>query len=166
MSEEVDPNRGPPERVEGCTCPNCSLHMVREAGDQWVSSLPILSIFKNSGDRVLVAKWPMQDYHRWDVVVFKYPKDPQQNWVPMNYIKRLIGLAGQHHRDHEWGLVRLRRRGLRPTEQPSCAIGSLVEHEYVYRCRIADAARSLSGWQVSHRAKAAGTNVNNAPAGL
>ena len=95
VSEEVDPTRGPPERVTGCTCPNCRLHMVREPGDQWVSTVPILSIFKNSGDRVLVAKWPMQEYRRWDVVVFKYPKEPQQNWIPMNYIKRLIGLPGE-----------------------------------------------------------------------
>lgn len=91
VSEEVDPNRGQPEPVKGCTCPNCRLHMVREPSDKWVG-FPV--IFNNSGDRVLVAKWPMQEYHRWDVVVFKYPKDPQQNWVPMNYIKRLIGLPG------------------------------------------------------------------------
>jgi hypothetical protein len=32
---------------------------------------------------------------RFDVVVFKYPKAPQQSYTPMNYIKRLIGKPGE-----------------------------------------------------------------------
>ena len=32
---------------------------------------------------------------RDDVVVFKYPDEPQKNYTPMNYIKRLIGLPGE-----------------------------------------------------------------------
>jgi signal peptidase I len=51
--------------------------------------------FWNCGDRVLVAKWPNQTPNRWDVVVFKYPKTPVENSVPMNYIKRLTGLPGE-----------------------------------------------------------------------
>jgi signal peptidase I len=92
VSEEVAPNRGPPERVSGCTCPNCRLHMLRDDNDKWVRAP---ALFNNSGDRVLVAKWPMQEYRRWDVVVFKYPKEPQLNWEAMNYIKRLIGMPGE-----------------------------------------------------------------------
>lgn len=91
VSEEVDPLRGQSMPIEGCTCPNCRYHIKRKVTDKWVK-FPV--IFNNSGDRVLVAKWPMQEYQRWDVVVFKYPKEPQQNWIPTNYIKRLIGLPG------------------------------------------------------------------------
>lgn len=52
-----------------------------------------------SGDRVLVAKF-MYDSgvaspNRFDVVVFRFPKEPIQNGVATNYIKRLIGLAGE-----------------------------------------------------------------------
>ena len=93
VSEEIDPQRGQPVPVEGCTCPNCRFHMKRQASDKWVRDFPA-SMFANSGDRVLVAKWPGQEYERWSVVVFKYPERPQQDWVPMNYIKRLVGLPG------------------------------------------------------------------------
>jgi len=53
----------------------------------------------NSGDRVLVAKY---EYHirppqRFDVPVFKYPKEPYNDGekTAMNYIKRLCGLPGE-----------------------------------------------------------------------
>ncbi len=64
----------------------------------------------NSGDKVLVAKF-LYDMlnrlpNRLDVVVFKFPGDAQnerwpssgphnKNYVPLNYIKRLIGLPGE-----------------------------------------------------------------------
>jgi signal peptidase I len=53
----------------------------------------------NTGDRVLVAKH-LNDLNvlpleRLDVVVFKFPEEPQREFVPMNYIKRLIGLPGE-----------------------------------------------------------------------
>ena len=52
-----------------------------------------------SGDRVLVAKF-LSDTHladpkRFDVVVFKYPKEPLVKNIPKNYIKRLLGLPGE-----------------------------------------------------------------------
>lgn len=50
-----------------------------------------------TGDRVLVDKSLydlMTDPERFDVVVFKYPENPQQNHVQMNYIKRLVGKPG------------------------------------------------------------------------
>ncbi len=64
-----------------------------------------------SGDRVLVSKFIYEMFgslpNRLDVVVFKFPGDsgggegpwphsgPQKNHVPINYIKRLIGLPGE-----------------------------------------------------------------------
>jgi len=69
-------------------CPNCATRV---------------DTFKNerirrpdSGDRILVHKWPFDiggellGPKRWDVVVFKNPRDGT-----MNYIKRLIGLPGE-----------------------------------------------------------------------
>ncbi len=53
----------------------------------------------SSGDRVLVAKCLYDtgaaEPHRYDVVVFKYPKMPVEKNTPKNYIKRLIGLPGE-----------------------------------------------------------------------
>ncbi len=37
--------------------------------------------------------WAAASPSRLDVVVFKYPNEPQKNYTPMNYIKRLIGLS-------------------------------------------------------------------------
>jgi signal peptidase I len=52
---------------------------------------------------VLVSKFPFDNGHfgaagrpnRFDVVVFKYPVEPQKGQTPMNYIKRLCGLPGE-----------------------------------------------------------------------
>ncbi len=77
--------------VAGGTCPNCryDIDFMREH----------INPPCTSGDRVLVAKYfydsGLVKPRRLDVVVFKYPEGPQQNWVPMNYIKRLIGLPGE-----------------------------------------------------------------------
>ncbi|MFO0865509.1 MAG: S26 family signal peptidase [Gemmataceae bacterium] len=53
----------------------------------------------SSGDRVLVAKClydsKLTSPNRFDVVVFKYPKEPTKKLVPYNYIKRLLGLPGE-----------------------------------------------------------------------
>lgn len=45
-----------------------------------------------NGDRILVNKfiYDLRPPKRWDVVVFKYPKEPY-----LNYIKRLVGLPGE-----------------------------------------------------------------------
>ncbi|HJT77139.1 MAG TPA: S26 family signal peptidase, partial [Gemmataceae bacterium] len=96
-SGEADPQNGPAVAVTSCTCPNCLLHIDLSRDRGW-----------NSGDRVLVAKslydLGLMHPERHDVVVFKFPGDspepfplsgPQKNHVPMNYIKRLIGLSDE-----------------------------------------------------------------------
>jgi signal peptidase I len=111
-SQEVDPNEGGrPSPVYACVCPNCRQrihfpsappHHLRDFPD----SIQIDDPGWNSGDRVLVAKFVYdllgKSPDRLDVVVFKYPGDgsfpasgPHKNHVPMNYIKRLIGLPGE-----------------------------------------------------------------------
>jgi signal peptidase I len=60
---------------------------------------PVVATAINSGDRVLVAKFlydsGVRQLQRFDVVVFKFPEEPQREHTPKNYIKRLIGLAGE-----------------------------------------------------------------------
>lgn len=67
-------------RVRNATCPNCrfTMNVYQEPA------------FK--GDRILVNKFPYEfgEPDRWDVLVFRYPEDPQTN-----YIKRLVGLPGE-----------------------------------------------------------------------
>lgn len=70
------------------TCPNCDWRSdrLRDMGST------------DAGDRILVLKWPWSlasifpslGPQRWDVTVFKDPKDGQTN-----FIKRLIGLPGE-----------------------------------------------------------------------
>ncbi len=67
-------------RITQATCPNC----------RHEAAVKDLAVFK--GDRILVNKFPYELKHpdRWDVCVFKFPEDPERN-----YIKRLIGLPGE-----------------------------------------------------------------------
>ncbi len=66
-------------------CPNCRyvnpLDLANESNDATFN-----------GDRILVSKftYTLKDPDRWDVIVFKYPGNPKQN-----YIKRLIGLPNE-----------------------------------------------------------------------
>lgn len=81
---------GERETVEGCTCPNCRYRIdFRQDSVQ---------TYCRTGDRVVVAKY-LYDLvappEREDVVVFKYPMKPQNNWTALNYIKRLVGLPGE-----------------------------------------------------------------------
>lgn len=81
-------DRGPLEGIAGgdyLLCPNC---LTRSPAAE-CQSMP------KSGDRILVQKWPyllggMFGPHRWDVIVFRDPSDPTQN-----YIKRLVALPGE-----------------------------------------------------------------------
>ncbi len=79
-SEEVDDNGYLRSRLETSLCPNCRAP----------NSIKNAPVFR--GDRILVNKFPyeLKEPRRWDVVVFKYPEEPKTN-----YIKRLVGLAGE-----------------------------------------------------------------------
>jgi signal peptidase I len=72
-------SRGPMQ--EFSRCPSCGYKQVT-AGDMSPSS----------GDRILVLKclYQFEEPKQWDVVVFKNPLDPTEN-----YIKRLVGKPGQ-----------------------------------------------------------------------
>ena len=61
-----------------------------------------------NGDRILVSKfaYSLGDPERWDVIVFKYPGDGNQN-----YIKRLVGLPGETLRIYEGDLFIKNRQG-------------------------------------------------------
>lgn len=120
-SSEVDPSEGRGKRdVYGCTCSNC-MQAIRFANaparfDEHAVTIPDPGW--NSGDRVLVSKFQydllQRSPDRLDVVVFKYPGDsdfprsgPNKNYVPMNYIKRLVGLSEETIAIHGGNLYRL-----------------------------------------------------------
>jgi signal peptidase I len=96
--DEVEKKRGGPVRIEECICFNCrygiNFDKEREAsGGSWrEGSL-------SYGDRVLVAKFlgdlGMSPYKPLDVVVFKFPEEPLEDYTPKNYIKREIGTPDQ-----------------------------------------------------------------------
>ncbi len=82
-SDEMDAESGrlhEKTRIEHAICPNC--RSVNE----------ITSALSFNGDRILVNKFPYElgSPSRWDVFVFKYPEEPN-----INYIKRLVGLPGE-----------------------------------------------------------------------
>jgi signal peptidase I len=74
-----------------------------------------------SGDRVLVSKFfydtRLKNPERFDVVVFKYPERPTRDHTPTNYIKRLLGLAGETIAIFFGGLYRYHPDG-RPEGEP------------------------------------------------
>lgn len=88
-SDEVSPSDGRPRQVVGACCPNCRYRV------RWDRNNP--SPPSPSGDRVLVhkAQYSFESPERGDVVVFKYPVDPQVNGEQQNYIKRLCGFGGE-----------------------------------------------------------------------
>jgi signal peptidase I len=77
IGAEAD-HRGSPSLATAPVCPNCLLPQ------RLPPRMPLYS-----GDRILVLKflYDFEEPRRWDVIVFRNPNDPAQN-----YIKRLIGL--------------------------------------------------------------------------
>jgi len=115
-SQEVDPQEGERSVIDACTCPNCRLKIdlaerkMVEERDPHTNQMVVHPVWRhlkkeyadyNTGDRVLVGKflydlpWNAPEKHRLNVVVFKYPREPQKGYTPLNYIKRLIGLPGE-----------------------------------------------------------------------
>jgi len=89
-SNEVDPSDGrAPRPVTGACCPNCRYRFD-------FSNEDVLTPENRSGDRVLVLKplYNFEDPQPGDVVVFKFPVDPQASHTAQNYIKRLWGRGG------------------------------------------------------------------------
>jgi signal peptidase I len=90
-SDEVEGKDGRTTPILGGMCPNCRypIDFAREH----------LTPGCSTGDRVLVAKYfydsGLVKPERLDVVVFKFPQEPQVKYQAMNYIKRLIGLPGE-----------------------------------------------------------------------
>ena len=82
-SDEVE--KKPPSYIGGGTCPNCRYQMTFAQGK---TNPPC-----QGGDRIAVAKTAFyRNPERLDVVVFPFPEAPKVNNVPMNYVKRLVGL--------------------------------------------------------------------------
>ena len=79
LPEDTVP-RGPVPILQQTRCPSCGYYT--PAGQE----VPVAN-----GDRILVLKciYQFADPKRWDVIVFKNPTNPTEN-----YIKRLIGLPG------------------------------------------------------------------------
>jgi len=79
-------NDGKNVLVTSVTCPNCR-YTIRNPENASVYT----------GDKVLVLKpvFDLASPKRLDVVVFKYPGGPQEEFTAKNYIKRLWGLPGE-----------------------------------------------------------------------
>ncbi len=120
-TEERERQVGPVRKV---TCPLC----------RYVNQIDTYR--KNhisfSGDRIVVNKFAYQfsDPERWDVIVFKFPGNPKQN-----YIKRLVGLPGEtigvkygdaYRYDGDQGAI-LRK----PPHKIKCLLQPVYDTEYV-----------------------------------
>lgn len=95
-SDEVNAETGhlhPHTRLHSALCPNCGFE-----NQQLFDELAF------NGDRILVNKYPYEfgEPDRFDVFVFKWPKEPQTN-----YIKRLVGLPGETIRIRQGDLYRV-----------------------------------------------------------
>lgn len=98
-------------------CPNCF------QGQRLPQRVPLFS-----GDRILVLKfiYDFQEPERWDVIVFRNPNDPSQN-----YIKRLVALPGETV-ELVLGDVTIDRRIVQKTDRAQDALWMLV-HDTRYR---------------------------------
>jgi len=88
-------NKAQYQHVVAGRCPNCRKNNVLS-----LASEPNHDTF--SGDRILVSKfaYALQEPQRWDVIVFKFPGNPKQN-----YIKRLVGLPNETLRVHHGDIL-------------------------------------------------------------
>jgi signal peptidase I len=88
--------------VHDYTCENCGFQcsgpdVEKDLQLWWLPRLLGQSPY-SPGDRVLVSKFAyhIDDPHRFDIPVFKYPVEPfaEKDMQGMNYIKRLVGIGG------------------------------------------------------------------------
>ncbi len=98
-------------------CPNCFHPRQLQPGETAFS-----------GDRILVLKflYDFQDPRRWDVIVFRNPNEPSQN-----YIKRLVGLPGDTVEVRQ-GDVTINGRIVQKTDAAQEALWMIV-HDTRYR---------------------------------
>lgn len=137
--DEVEPGQdGEMRWLVGYTCPNCrytgQFKPIIKKDDQGFERLVGYDSPPNrTGDRVLVLK-PL--YHvtnpaRGDVVVFKYPKEPQTKHTAQNYIKRCMGFGGETLGIHRGELFVTRSLSY-PTPDPADAPLNLWRPHYMY----------------------------------
>ncbi|WP_437230746.1 signal peptidase I [Planctomicrobium sp. SH661] len=130
----------PDSRLRAAICPNCGFQ-----NDQLFDALAF------NGDRILVNKFPYEfgEPHRWDVFVFKYPSEPQTN-----YIKRLVGLPNETLRIRNGNLYRVEdgdEKILRKTPEKQRILQIPVYDDQDYPAKLVEA-----GWPERWAAVTAG----------
>jgi len=83
VSDRASERRDDDAHQPAARCPNCQ-YVLSAARVEGAESYP--------GDRIIALPFPYElgRPKRWDVVVFRFPENPQ-----MNYIKRLVGMPGE-----------------------------------------------------------------------
>lgn len=173
-SEEDDGGRG-------------GLHVRRDNGHPWVVAGTCVNCrYQTSvvdeptfnGDRILVMKFPYDlpflpgagGPNRWDVVVFRYPEEPE-----VSYIKRLVGLPGEEIRIYFGDIYvkapgakefRLERKPLRHQRAMQMMVYDDRYHPAAFKelpewRRWSSAGARGGGW----KAETKGVYVASAPAG-
>src|SRR5207249_7369535 len=115
------------EPVVSGTCANCRFQT------------PVGQAPSFKGDRILVMKFPYDlprlpgagGPDRWDVVVFKYPEEPE-----VNYIKRLVGLPDEDLRIY-YGDILTRSHG---SSGPFQMMRKPLEHQQAMQMLVFDDA--------------------------
>lgn len=108
-------------------CPNCRYRGDIRDPSEWPN---------RTGDRVLVLKplYHLREPERGDVVVFKFPKNPQDNHIAANYIKRAMGFGGETiaiHRGDLYATTSLDYSDPEQFKRPKSDL-DLWQHEYMY----------------------------------
>jgi signal peptidase I len=101
-AEEDEEMRTPAEAfpMADVYCPNCGYLVASREHRNTFGEItnPQAAVPVNYGDRILVLKYLylLHPPQRWDVVVFKSPDEPKTTHYEQNFIKRLVGLPGEH----------------------------------------------------------------------
>lgn len=121
---------------------------------------PIAYQGSSSGDRILVNKYlySFTDPKRWDVVVFKYPGDAQQN-----YIKRLVGLPGETLRIYQGDLYSSTGDGFSIIRKPADKV--LAMRQVVHDTEYDPVTLFKAGWPLRWPTDGTGWSVDTEPSG-